>query len=104
MGKGTILIVDDDLDMRLALDIRLGVNGYDTVFAADAISAVAVARRRRPDLVILDLHSTPIIKFRMKDAENLEEVLFIQMTLGDDRAVRATYVNGSLAYECPPVS
>ncbi len=64
----------------------------------------SIAPGMEADLVILNLYSTPIIKYRMKYAENLEEVLFIQMTLGDDRAVRATYVNGSLAYECPPVS
>jgi guanine deaminase len=64
----------------------------------------SIAPGMEADLVILDLYSTPIIKYRMKDAENLEEVLFIQMTLGDDRAVRATYVNGSLAYERTSVS
>ena len=46
------------------------------------------------DLVVLDLKSTPLIAFRMKHAADLDEALFIQMTLGDDRAVRATYVAG----------
>ena len=30
--------------------------------------------------------------------QDLDEALFIQMTLGDDRAVQATYVAGELAY------
>ncbi len=51
------------------------------------------------DLVVLDLKSTPIIDYRMKYAEDFNEVLFIQMTMGDDRATRATYVAGELAYE-----
>jgi guanine deaminase len=34
----------------------------------------------------------------MKHAADLGEALFIQMTLGDDRAVRATYVAGERLY------
>jgi guanine deaminase len=56
------------------------------------------------DLVVLDMRSTPLIDFRMKQARDLAEQLFIQMTLGDDRAVQATYVAGRLAYtRAPPL-
>lgn len=34
----------------------------------------------------------------MKYAKDLEEALFIQMTLADDRAVSATYVAGKEVY------
>ena len=50
------------------------------------------------DLVVLDMSSTPLIDFRMSEARDLAERLFIQTTLGDDRAVQATYVGGRLAY------
>jgi guanine deaminase len=53
------------------------------------------------DLVVLDLESTPVIRYRMKHAADLQEALFVQMTLGDDRAVRATYVAGRRVYERP---
>ncbi|HSD42728.1 MAG TPA: guanine deaminase [Burkholderiales bacterium] len=53
------------------------------------------------DLVVLDLKSTPLIAFRMKHAADLAEALSIQMTLGDDRAVRATYVAGKRVYARP---
>jgi guanine deaminase len=51
------------------------------------------------DLVVLDLHSTPLIEYRMGYAEGIMETLFVQMMLGDDRATRATYVAGTLTYE-----
>lgn len=51
------------------------------------------------DLVVLDMRSTPLIDFRMRQAQDFAEQLFIQMTLADDRAVRATYVGGRLAYD-----
>jgi guanine deaminase len=50
------------------------------------------------DLVVLDMKSTPIIEYRMQYAKDFEEALFIQITLGDDRAVQATYVAGELLY------
>lgn len=46
------------------------------------------------DMVVLGLKSTTLIDYRMKYADSLEEALFIQMILGDDRAIAATYVAG----------
>jgi guanine deaminase len=59
----------------------------------------SVAQGMEADLVVLDLKSTPLIDFRMRHAENLDQVLSIQMTLADDRAVRATYVAGRKVYQ-----
>ncbi|MDF2997602.1 MAG: guanine deaminase [Xanthobacteraceae bacterium] len=58
----------------------------------------SIAPGMEADLVVLDMRSTPIIDYRMRFAESFEEALFIQMTLGDDRAVQATYVAGQLVY------
>ena len=62
------------------------------------------ARHGGRDLVVLDLHSTPIIDFRMRDVRDVDEALGVQLALGDDRAVRATYVAGRLAWDrdAPP--
>ena len=51
------------------------------------------------DLAIIDLKSTPIIDYRMRFVESLEETLFVLMTMGDDRSIRETYVAGDLAYQ-----
>ena len=53
------------------------------------------------DVIVLDLKSTPIIEYRMRHCNDLEEALFVQMTMADDRAVRATYVAGKLVHERP---
>jgi guanine deaminase len=53
---------------------------------------------RYADLVVLDARATPSMAHRMETVEgDLEEELFVLMTLGDDRAVAATYVQGSPA-------
>lgn len=46
------------------------------------------------DLVILDPEATPVLKSRQEVSQSLEDVLFSLIILGDDRAVRATYVAG----------
>lgn len=55
MNGKKILIVDDDSQLLLGLSPRLRANSYSVVTAADAIDALAVARKELPDLVILDL-------------------------------------------------
>ncbi|MBL6615268.1 MAG: guanine deaminase [Reyranella sp.] len=62
----------------------------------------SIAPGMEADLVVLDTRSTPLIDFRMDQARDFADQLFVQMTLGDDRAVRATYVAGRLAYDRPP--
>ena len=62
----------------------------------------SLAPGREADLVLLDMRSTPLIDFRMDQTRDFAEQLFVQMVLGDDRAVQATYVGGRLAYERPP--
>ncbi len=59
----------------------------------------SIAPGMEADLVVLDMKSTPIIDYRMQFVEDIHEALFVQMTLGDDRAVRATYVAGKLQHE-----
>jgi guanine deaminase len=51
------------------------------------------------DMVVLDPRATPATAHRMKTIEgDLAETLFVLMTMGDDRAVRATYVMGEKAH------
>ena len=58
----------------------------------------SIAPGMEADLVVLDMRSTPLIAFRMDEARDFAEQLFVQMILGDDRAVQATYVAGRPAY------
>jgi guanine deaminase len=46
------------------------------------------------DLVVLDLASTPAIAQRAARARDIWEAVFPTIMMGDDRAVRATYVMG----------
>jgi guanine deaminase len=49
------------------------------------------------DLVVLDARATPAMAHRMEVTRDLEEELFVLMTMGDDRAVLQTYIAGKPA-------
>jgi CheY-like chemotaxis protein len=48
-----ILLVDDDQAVLRLLAATLG-RDYELVYASDAVTAISVARRERPDLILLD--------------------------------------------------
>ena len=61
---------------------------------------------KEADFIILDLQATPLMALRNPNplAQSLAELAknaFAMMILGDDRAVRATYIAGELAYAAP---
>jgi guanine deaminase len=51
------------------------------------------------DFVVLDPQATPLLARRCGHAETLEELLFAFATLGDDRAVAATYAAGRCVFQ-----
>jgi guanine deaminase len=51
------------------------------------------------DIAVLDPGATPLLRARTSHCDTIEELLFVLMTLGDDRAVRATYVGGHCVYD-----
>ncbi len=71
--------------------------------AAEALGLLdkvgSIAPGMEADLLVLDMKSTELIDFRMKYCKSVEESLFIQMTLGDDRSTKAVYISGECAYQ-----
>ncbi len=53
---GTILVADDDSDLRWALGIALGALGFDVVAASNGEHALREVQIRRFDAVLLDLN------------------------------------------------
>jgi DNA-binding response OmpR family regulator len=50
-----ILIVDDDVEMQQLLGEELHDLGHESIYAADGIQTLWMIRRKRPDLILLDL-------------------------------------------------
>ena len=55
INRPKIMVVDDDPDLRQALSVRLRANNFDTVNVCDGYSAIAMAQKEKPHLIILDL-------------------------------------------------
>ncbi len=68
-----------------------------TLELSDAIGSLEPGKEA--DFAVLDFESTPLLALRSAYAQSLEDKLFALMTLGDDRAIFATYVAGRLAHE-----
>ena len=64
------------------------------LYLEDRIGSLGVGMEA--DLVVLNMKSTPLIEFRMQRCESLEESLFVQMTMADERAVTQRIVAGQL--------
>jgi two-component system phosphate regulon response regulator PhoB len=55
MAKPAILVVEDDVDILRLITYNFKTSGFDVATAQDGYEALALARRRVPDLIILDL-------------------------------------------------
>ncbi len=51
----TVLVIDDEQQIRRTLEINLQARGYDVALAATGATALTIAARVKPDVVILDL-------------------------------------------------
>lgn len=89
MERTKILIVDDDPNLRRALKIRLRANHYDTAQASDGYSAIAMAQKEQPGLIILDLglpagDGFEVLK-RLQDSDSLSSIPVIVLTGRDSQ-------------------
>jgi CheY-like chemotaxis protein len=51
----SILIIEDDRKIALALGVRLRANGYQTLLANEALEGVTMAVEKQPHLIISDI-------------------------------------------------
>ncbi len=54
MAKTVLIVEDNELNMKLFHDL-LEAHGYSTVGTRNGIEALDLARKHRPDLIIMDI-------------------------------------------------
>ena len=64
----TILVVDDESDIRIIVESLLANHGYKVVQAKDGAEAVILLRKRRFDLMVLDIMMPKMDGYQVMDA------------------------------------
>jgi DNA-binding response OmpR family regulator len=97
VDRADILIVDDDPDIRLALQIRLKADGYDVHCAEDGTGAISEARKHTPDLIVLDVALPAgdgfLVLDILKTSLNLSSIPVIVLSGRDRRANEERVLN-----------
>ncbi|MBS1729959.1 MAG: response regulator transcription factor [Bacteroidetes bacterium] len=83
-----ILIADDEPDIREIIEYNLAKEGYEVILAKDGNEAIDLARKEKPDMMILDimmpfktgLEACQIIRTN----PNLDDMLILFLTAIDD--------------------
>ena len=90
-----------DPDLRRGLNLRLRANQYDTVYATDGFTAMAMAQKERPDLIILDIGLPAgdgfVVLDRLQDNDALSTIPVIVLTARDPQSNRERILKAGAA-------
>ncbi|HYG22705.1 MAG TPA: response regulator [Verrucomicrobiae bacterium] len=114
MNRKKILIVDDNEVILKTLSLKLKAN-YDVITAVDGSEAVAAARTKKPDMILLDIGFPPEVSgvpwdgFRiiqwLKRMEEAKGIPVIIITGGDAAKYRdKAFAEGAVAFFQKPVN
>jgi len=83
-AKQTILVTDDDAEIRKVLTLVLERSGFSVLAAAHGEEALGLMERELPDLILLDIMMPKVdgleVVRRMRDSDRLREVPVIAFT------------------------
>ncbi|HZT56997.1 MAG TPA: response regulator [Pyrinomonadaceae bacterium] len=107
-GQHTILVAEDDPDIRLMMKTLLLMRGYRVVEARDGQEAVDVARATRPDLILMDLQLPKLNGFAVarfvRTTDSLRSVPIIVVSAHDPVKHRGlAFAAGCNAYVQKPI-
>ena len=90
MEQATILIVEDDSDIKTLLEYNFQQAGYDVVIASDGEEGLVLAGECQPQLIILDwmmpLMSGLELLRRLRGREATAQIPIIMLTAKADEA------------------
>lgn len=108
-SKRRVLVVDDDLDTVHSMAMLLRVMGHEVQFAINGFAAIDVARRFRPEVILLDIGLPDFrgdeISRQLKFEPGLEQVRIIALTgHSDEETQRRVLQNGCEALYVKPLA
>ena len=108
MAKTVLIVEDNELNMKLFNDL-LEAGGYRTLQTRNGFEAIELARRHRPDLILMDIQLPEVsgldVTRWIKEDDELRSIPIIAVTAfamkGDEERIRA---GGCEAYISKPIS
>jgi two-component system cell cycle response regulator DivK len=108
MPKTVLIVEDNELNMKLFNDL-LEADGYATIQTKSGVEAVELARRHRPNLILMDIQLPEVSGLEvtqwLKDDEELRAIPVVAITAfamkGDEEKIRQ---GGCEAYLSKPIS
>jgi len=108
MTKKVLIVEDNELNMKLFNDL-LEAHGYATIQTRNGVEAVELARKHRPDLILMDIQLPEVSGLQvtawLKDDDDLKHIPVIAVTSfamkGDEEKIRQ---GGCEAYLSKPIS
>lgn len=98
----TIMIVDDDDDIRLIVSAFLEREGYDCIKASSGMEALETLKKETVDLILLDIMMPGIDGFevldRLRKDERTESIPVIMLTGVEDREKTIDALNKGVTY------
>ncbi len=108
-GNPVILVVDDDMAMRLLACTSLQQAGFEAYEAADGQEAVDIATKLVPDVILLDLEMPVLDGFsacrELRKNEDLRDTPIIMLTgREDDESIETAYDCGANDFISKPIN
>ena len=108
MSKTVLIVEDNELNMKLFNDL-LEAHGYGTLQTRSGVEAVELARKHRPDLILMDIQLPEVSGLQVimwiKNDQDLQHIPIIAITAfamkGDEEKIRQ---GGCDAYLSKPIS
>jgi two-component system phosphate regulon response regulator PhoB len=105
----TILLVEDDPDIRHLVSYKLTKSGLTVIEAADGFAALDLARRHPPDLIVLDVHMPRLsgldVCRELRDSPGTERVPIIMLSArARPEDMEKAYAAGATDYVVKPFS
>lgn len=109
MGGETILIVDDEKQIRDMLAIYLQEEGYGTVLAKDGAAAMTAVGEQLPGLVLADVNMPEMNGLELAQRLRSDPLtagipILMLSALAESRDVLAGYSNGADEYVTKPIA
>ena len=88
-AKKKILIVDDEMDMRIFLTTLFETSGYEAIVTKDGGDGYRIAKEIEPDLIILDIMMPGeggVLMYRhLKTDKTLKEIPIIMLSAVEEK-------------------